>query len=50
VQETSRVAWDSVSALEVEIDRVGVAPPLIVEDEHIELAVAALLGALDRLD
>jgi putrescine---pyruvate transaminase len=31
-------------------DGVAVAPPLIVDDEHIELAVAALLGALDRLD
>ncbi|MFN2627955.1 MAG: aspartate aminotransferase family protein [Gaiellaceae bacterium] len=30
-------------------DGVAVAPPLIVEDEHVELAVAALRTALDHL-
>ena len=30
-------------------DGVAVAPPLIVEDEHLEVAVAALEAALDRL-
>lgn len=31
-------------------DGVAVAPPLIVEDEHIELSVTALQTALDALD
>jgi adenosylmethionine-8-amino-7-oxononanoate aminotransferase len=30
-------------------DGVAVAPPLVVEDEHLELAVAALETALDAL-
>jgi Adenosylmethionine-8-amino-7-oxononanoate aminotransferase len=31
-------------------DGVALAPPLVVEDEHVELAVAALATALDALD
>jgi putrescine---pyruvate transaminase len=31
-------------------DGLAVAPPLIVEDEHIEFAVSALLRALDQVD
>jgi acetylornithine/succinyldiaminopimelate/putrescine aminotransferase len=30
-------------------DGVALAPPLVVEDEHVELAVAALATALDAL-
>src|SRR5205807_7321680 len=30
-------------------DGVALAPPLVVEDEHVELAVAALAAALDGL-
>jgi putrescine---pyruvate transaminase len=31
-------------------DGVALAPPLVVEDDHVELAVAALATALDALD
>jgi adenosylmethionine-8-amino-7-oxononanoate aminotransferase len=42
----ARDAWLLTRGLR---DGVALAPPLVVEDEHVELAVAALAAALDQL-
>jgi putrescine---pyruvate transaminase len=46
----ARLARDAGLLTRGLIDGLAVAPPLIVEDEHVEFAAAALATALDQLD